>query len=213
MRTAYNLAVNYRDAGQVADAAKVIDEWLPRGQARLGRDHPLTQHGVQTALSIYVLARTPAKAEPLLRDLADFAKRKDGADSPQYAGQLAALGLNLLLQKKGTDAELVLRECLDFRQKKEPGVWTTFNTQSMLGESLLLQKKYASAEPLLVEGYEGIKQREAKIPPQGLVRLTEAVERLVRLYEALGNQEKAAEWRTKLENEKPAKQPEQSKAK
>jgi len=36
----------------------------------------------------------------------------------------------------------------------------------MLGGSLLGQKKYAEAEPLLLSGYEGMKQREVKIPPE-----------------------------------------------
>ena len=31
----------------------------------------------------------------------------------------------------------------------------------MLGEALLEQKKYPEAEPLLLSGYEGMKQREA----------------------------------------------------
>jgi hypothetical protein len=59
-----------------------------------------------------------------------------------------------------------------------------------------------------VAGYEGMKQREAKIPPQGKVRLSEAVERMVRLYDAWGKKDKAAEWRKKSEAAKiePSKQ-------
>lgn len=52
-------------------------------------------------------------------------------------------------------------------------------------------------------------EREAKIPAQGKPRLTEALERLVQLYDAWGKPDQAAEWRAKLpkkpENEK--KQP------
>ena len=59
----------------------------------------------------------------------------------------------------------MLRECLAIRVKKQPDAWSTFNTQSKLGGVLLGQKKYADAEPLLLQGYEGMKQREAKIPP------------------------------------------------
>jgi eukaryotic-like serine/threonine-protein kinase len=76
---------------------------------------------------------------------------------------------------------MFLRECLAIREKTQPDVWSTFNTKSMLGEALLGQKKYADAEPLLLAGYEGIKKREAKIPAQGKIRLTEALERLVQL--------------------------------
>jgi hypothetical protein len=65
----------------------------------------------------------------------------------------------------------------------------------MLGEALAGQKKYAEAEPLLLAGYKGMKEREATIPePFRKVRLTEALERLVRLYEATGRKDEAAKW-------------------
>ena len=41
-------------------------------------------------------------------------------------------------------------------------------------------------------------EREAKIPAQGKPRLTEALERLVQLYDAWGKPDQAAEWRAKL---------------
>jgi len=63
---------------------------------------------------------------------------------------------------------------------------------------LLGQKKFADAEPLILAGYEGMKAREAKIPAPRKPRLTEAAERIVRLYEALGQTDKLAEWRAKL---------------
>ena len=89
-------------------------------------------------------------------------------------------------------------ESLAVREKSQPDEWTTFNTRSLLGGSLLGQKKYADAEPLIVAGYEGMKAREAKIPPPGKPGFTEAAERVVRLYEEWGKKDKAAEWRTRL---------------
>ena len=100
------------------------------------------------------------------------------------------------------DAEPVLRECLALREKQQPDAWTTFNTKSMLGAALLGQKKYADAEPLLLSGYEGMKEREAMIPPPGKVRLPEALERLVQLYDDWGKPDQAAEWRAKLDAQK-----------
>jgi hypothetical protein len=67
---------------------------------------------------------------------------------------------------------------------------------------LLGQKKYADAEPLLLAGYQGMKQREKTIPPQGSTRIPEALERLVQLYEATGKQDEAAKWRKELEARK-----------
>ncbi len=60
------------------------------------------------------------------------------------------------------------------------------------------QKKYADAEPLLLAGYEGMRQRDAKLSPPGKVRLTESVERLVELYDAWDKKAKADVWRMKL---------------
>jgi hypothetical protein len=42
--------------------------------------------------------------------------------------------------------------------------------------------------------YEGMKQLEKTIPPQGKVRLIEAAERLVELYEATGRKDEAKKW-------------------
>src|SRR5262249_30644539 len=92
------------------------------------------------------------------------------------------------------DAEPVLRECLTLREKAWPDAWTTFNTRSLLGESLLGQKKYADAEPLLVKGYEGMKQREKTIPPQGSSRIPEALDRLIGLYTATNKPNEVKKW-------------------
>jgi eukaryotic-like serine/threonine-protein kinase len=67
----------------------------------------------------------------------------------------------------------------------------------MLGGSLLGQKKYAEAEPLLLVGYEGMKQREANIPQEDKARLAESLERLAQLYDGWGKKDKADEWRKK----------------
>ena len=50
-----------------------------------------------------------------------------------------------------------------------------------------------------MEGYEGMKQRAAKIPPASRVRLTEALQRIVELYESTDRPEQAEKWRKELE--------------
>jgi eukaryotic-like serine/threonine-protein kinase len=57
------------------------------------------------------------------------------------------------------------------------------------------QKTIADAEPLLLAGYEQMKHREAKIPPQGKVRILEAIEHLVQLYDAMDKKDEVAKWR------------------
>ena len=74
-----------------------------------------------------------------------------------------------------------------------------FDIFGHVGYALLGQKKHADAEPLLLAGYEGMKEREAKMTALDKVRLAEALERLVVLYEATGDKDKAAAWRAQWE--------------
>jgi len=120
-------------------------------------------------------------------------------------GALAQRASALLAKGNFVEAERLARECLAIREERIPEDWLTFNARSLLGGSLLGQKNYKEAEPLLLSGYEGMKQREGKIPGAGKVRLEEALERLVHLYEASGKTEQAGEWRAKLPPETTAK--------
>ncbi len=107
------------------------------------------------------------------------------------------------------------RECLAIREQQLPDDWRTFNARNLLGGSLLGQKKYAEAEPLLLSGYQGMKQREEKILAAGRPRVPETLQRLVQLYEQTGRADQAAEWKQKLtefekaeaEQKKPAPPP------
>jgi eukaryotic-like serine/threonine-protein kinase len=138
------------------------------------------------------------QAEVWQRKWMAVVKERYGADSLPYATEMAILGMILLRQKKWTDAEAELQHCLAIREKRQPDDWTTFAAQSMLGEALNGQKKRAEAEPLLVQGYEGLRQRAAKIPKERRPRLAEAMERLVQFYDAWGKPDEAARWRREL---------------
>src|SRR5262249_43306759 len=111
------------------------------------------------------------------------------------ANALGWLGLNLLLQERYGDAEHVLRQAIGLNQIEKP---RHYYWVSALGAVLLGQKRYAEAEPLLLQGYEGMKSGEASLRA-GRRRLNEAGERVVRFYEVTGQPEKARAWREKLQ--------------
>ena len=96
------------------------------------------------------------------------------------------------------EAEPLLRQALAIRQAKLPDDWVTFDTRSLLGGLLLDRKNFAEAEPLLVSGYEGLQAREARIPARYKKRLAEAGARVVALYAAWGQNDKAEKWRARL---------------
>ncbi len=83
--------------------------------------------------------------------------------------------------------------------------WRLFSTLSLLGAALLGQQKYEEAEPLLLKGYEGMKERERTIPALARIRMTEALQRLVQLHQATDNEEQSAKWQAELDKRKQLK--------
>jgi tetratricopeptide (TPR) repeat protein len=143
------------------------------------------------------------EAGRLWRDLLQCQRRTAGPKSVETAWALASLGLNLLKQKQYAEAEALLRESLAIPEEMLPDSWLRFNTLSLLGGALLGQQKYREAEPLLLQGYEGMKQREDRIPWFAKEQLPEAAGRLVQLYEATNQPEKARVWRDRAKAKPP----------
>jgi eukaryotic-like serine/threonine-protein kinase len=197
LMTVANLGVNYKDVGRFAEALPLLEE-----ASRAAKRLPQLAWVNRELLDGYVRA---GKSEQLItsaKEMLADARKQLPEQSPQLASQLAGVALPLLQIKAISEAEPLLRECLAIREKTEPEVWTTFSTKSMLGGALLGQKKYAEAEPLLLTGYEGMKQREANMPPQVKVRVDEALERLIQLAKAQGRKQDEAKWQAELEARK-----------
>jgi tetratricopeptide (TPR) repeat protein len=152
-----------------------------------------------TRADVYLAAGKLDQADRLIRDLLPLRRRTNGPKSAETVNDLAILSSILVKQKKYAEAETLLRECMAIRKVRLPAEdWLHFGDRLALGEMLLGQQKFAEAEPLLRQGYEGMKQREAKVDPFNKRRLTETVERIVQLYEATKQPEKARTWREKL---------------
>jgi serine/threonine protein kinase/DNA-binding SARP family transcriptional activator len=196
--TLANLGVNYNDAGRLDEALPLLEEAYHKGKR-----HPSLTWVAGVLLSAYVKAGKSSEATRLLRE--------SPPDSPQLATRLAVTGRQLLRLKQYAEAETLLRECLTIREKlaekKQAQPWQVAYVQWLLGESLLGQKKYKEAEPLLLAGYQGMKKDEKAIPPQGRDILSQALQSLVDLYEALGKKDEAARFRKLLEAAKPAASP------
>ena len=108
------------------------------------------------------------------------------------------LGRNLVRQVKLLEAESIFRESLAVAQNTQPDSWYTFQNRWLLGGVLVRQAKYAEAEPLLVQGYAGMRAREATAPSGGPASLTETAKQLVGFYEQRSRRQEAAAWRTRL---------------
>jgi serine/threonine protein kinase len=194
----YFLGINYSDAGRFKEAIPLLEESLQatKNNPALVADGPKTGMAL---LDAYAKSGEKDKFHALLSEQLTEARSVIPKGTPMLAGTLAHFGLALLEQQEWNQAESLLRECLAIREATEPDSWTTFNTKSLLGGALLGQNNYDEAEPLLLAGYEGMKQRETSIPEQGKVRILEAIVRLVQLYEATDKKDAAANWQRELE--------------
>ena len=206
-----NLAQGYIAAGRTAEAIALHEQTLKLATTKLGPDHPLTLTSRDNLGAAYQIAGRTAEAIALHEEALKLRKMKLGPDHPDTLQSCNNLARAYDAAGLFAKAEPILRQCLTIREKAQPDDWTTFNTRSQLGGNLLGQKRYAEAEPLVVSGYEGLKAREAKIPAPAK-GLTEAAERVVRLYEAWEKAEQAAAWKARLGLAEPPADPSSSRA-
>jgi len=198
LHTIASLGVCYLDADRLNDALPLLEDVHRKG----GRLKPLQLSG-ERLMQVYINTGKRAEGIALLNDWLAWDRESLAPESLPLSGRLIRFGFILTQLKAWPEAEKVLRESLAIRTAAEPEAWTTFNTQSLLGEALLGQKKYAAAEPLLMQGYAGMKEQQARIPPEARARFVEALQRLVKLYEAWDKPEDAAKWQAELDRMRP----------
>lgn len=172
-------------------------------RATVGSDDLNTIHVMITYARACQKAGQFDKAYGLLREGRELSWQQNSV-SRQYSVADCAqyLALTLLMQHKYAQAEAYAREALAIFERHLPDDWRRFHAMNLLVAALAGQSKENKAEPLLLEGYEGLKRREDEIFMPQRQRLTESLERIVRFYEATGQPEKVREWQVKLERTK-----------
>ncbi len=206
LRTIGNLAVNYRDAGRVTEAVPLLEEVY--GSTKQTRLFQFSNTGL-TLLHTYAVAGMVGPAKALAKELVNDLRMRIVPNSLEFAHSLAFIGEELVSVEAYAEAEPLLEECLEIRERMIPDDWPTFNAMSMLGNALLGQQKYVDAEPLLLSGYRGLVLRESSIPPFAQARITQSLQRVVKLYESWDRDQpnsgidvKVAEWQHQLEQHK-----------
>jgi tetratricopeptide (TPR) repeat protein len=140
------------------------------------------------------------RAESLLREALAICRKQTNSFRQRMltANTCGWLARTLCLKKQYSAAEPFVREAVATWEKEVPKDAKCFYWVSLLGAALLGQEKYEEAEPLLLQGYTGMKQLEATLQANEKGRILETGERLVRFYEVTNQPNKAAEWRQKL---------------
>jgi eukaryotic-like serine/threonine-protein kinase len=195
IRTA--MGETYLGLGEPAKAIHQLDQALMLRRQALGFDAADTLKSMNTLAEAYMAAGQIDMARPLYEEALSRGKTAMGAEHLDMLTVMNNLG-RAYLASEPAPAEPVLREALAGWMRKAGHDWHTYEAASQMGGFLLIQKNYAGAEPYLIQGYEGLKAREASIPDASRRRIAEARARIIALYDAWGKPEKAEEWRRKL---------------
>ncbi|MFO0810621.1 MAG: serine/threonine-protein kinase [Gemmataceae bacterium] len=191
-----NLANAYNQVGRHQDVVTLIE---PAVAAFRGTDQEFLSGNfglmVVNLTKAYAKVGRGADAAKLIVYQTERTRAKFGAANPGWPDFLANQGRRLVKFDRFQDAEPYLRELLATCEKAAADDWKTAEARSLLGAALAGQAKFAEAEPLLLQGYEGLKRQADIIPVAQKDRPAEALGRLVRLYEATNNADAAAKWR------------------
>ncbi len=193
-----NLAIVLRDEGKLEQAEKMQREALEMYRKLLGNQHQdvaLCLHNLGRVLR--TAGRLP-EAESCYRQALDIYRAILGADHAVCIVVLGELALTLEYAGKLAEIEAQLRHALEISEKNLTNSWSTFNTRSLMGRCLTEARKYGEAEPLLLSGYAGLKEREGILTADRKYLLKEAARRLVQLYQATDRPDQAAAWKKKL---------------
>jgi tetratricopeptide (TPR) repeat protein len=200
------VAMAYGINGRIFEAIPLHEEALELRKTKLGPDNPGTLQSMWGLADAYLDVDRLDEAIALSERALKLGEAKLSTEHPLTVQTKfvrdVALGRKLLQQNEYAEAEPLLRHALSIYGKGTD--WPRFHSESLLGASLVGQKKFDEAKPLLIGGYEGLKQPKARLPAPLKRHLTEAGERVVRLYDEWGKPKEAAKWREKLARELPA---------
>jgi tetratricopeptide (TPR) repeat protein/tRNA A-37 threonylcarbamoyl transferase component Bud32 len=192
-----NLAAAYDEQDKLPQAESTLSEFLEPLRKHAGDEDSFTLNTLSNLAFICVREGKYAQAETYAKE--DLAGRRH-ASSPEDPGTIgAAANLATAYQSQGkfAESEPLAREAVEFYRKKLPDDWQRSRMESLLGATLVGQKKFTEGEPLLLDGYRGMKARKERFTVPEQYYLDRAREWIVRLYDEWGKPDKAAEWKSK----------------
>ena len=191
-----NLAATYADEGKYAQAEPLFSQTLEISRRVLGPEHTRTLAFLSDFATMYLHQGKYALAETYAAQVLAGRRRAGGSEDPSdIQSAVANLALVYVSEGKFAESEPLARQNLEFNEKRQPDDWERFRAESLLGASLAGEKKYAEAEPLLLEGYQGMLARKERTGVADWYHLDRAREWLVQLYQSWGKPEKELAWR------------------
>jgi tetratricopeptide (TPR) repeat protein len=192
------LGQDYVEEGKVTQGISLLEKTLNDMRAVAGPGASDTLK-VEVALGwAYDSHGELARAEQIWQEALLGYRHLGSFEESNAADVSELLSQNLTKQRKYQQAELLLRQALAIREKGSQDDWTLFRAQAFMGACLAGLRRYAEAEPLLVNGYEGMRQRAERMPAKQKKWIHSTGEQIMDLYSKWSKPEQASQWRTKL---------------
>ncbi len=193
------LGQTYVDEGKITQGISLLEKTLNDFRAVEGPGESDTLRVEMVLGRAYDSHGDLAHAEQLWQHALQGFHRLGSYEDANAADAGELLGQNLTKQGTYGQAEVLLRQALTIREKGDREDWGLFRAQAFLGACLSAQRRYAEAEPLLLSGYAGMRQRASRMPAWQKSWIRSAGEQIVDLYTQWSKPEQAAQWRARLQ--------------
>lgn len=190
-----NLVVLHQDQHDLAAAETLGRRVLEMRTRALGAEHSDTLQSQSTLASILEEEGKYQEADPLFTRVVEVRQRVLGPRNPDTLDAVVHLAELRVDEARYPEAEAMLRGCLEMREQPMPSGYRRYWTQTLLGASVAGEHRYEQAEPLLIGGYDGMKQNAASVSDLYRQKLQKAGEFIVKFYGAWNKPDKADEWR------------------
>jgi eukaryotic-like serine/threonine-protein kinase len=192
-----NLALTVNERGDHEAAEAMFREALAIGQASLGREHPGNAQRLANLAGVLRVRGKLAEAAAKNEEALALSRPALGPDHPAVARQEVGLARVYLDQGRPAAAEPLLRHALEVQQRSPAAEgWRLGATLSLLGDACTRQSRFAEAEPYLLRAFELLPATPAGLDTREAREARDNLARLVALYEAWGQPEKAAPYRS-----------------
>jgi serine/threonine protein kinase/tetratricopeptide (TPR) repeat protein len=197
LRSMNSLAKSYFALGRHTEALKLFEETLALRKAKLGLDHPHTLRSMVDLANSYRVAGRRGDALKLAEEAVELMRAKHGSDHPDTLVSMDSLAGIYAELVRHAEALKLFEETLALRKAKlGPDHPDTLVSLFNLALFHLNAKNYKAAEPHFLDCQLRVEKNAKNLAANWQVKV---LVQLVRLYDAWGMPEKAAEWRNKLE--------------
>ena len=193
LKTMDRLAGYYYYAARTTEAIGLFEEILELRRTKLGAEHPDTLQSMHNLASCYAQAERTSEAIKLYEKVLKCLNAKAEVNPLLFSSALQ-LGELLIEEDPDRSADLLTQAYEHYRSSK-PHDWSTFNTQSLLGEAFLNQENSDQAKPHLIVSYHGLKHAPGNISESDRIELLiAAVDRLIKWAEKTNDQSELENW-------------------